>query len=306
VIPGQATDAPGPFDAFGLVGDSSPVNRAAPIRRVRAGRSVADPSDEVVVIGVDVQRVQKVVWLVTGALIALDLLVSVAAGLHALPYTITRFFDGDAKVNFPTGAKTTLLLAATLLMLGCWTAGRRRADPVARGWLLLGLVTAFAFIDETTYLHQSLSEALDDTFHFHGVLKFAWTIVYIPAVVLVGAFLIRHLREMRPQVRNRLLPGGAVYVIGAIFFEPVKSHLAESVGDGSMLFRLVAAASDSLELAGLALLVCALLYAAQLLTAGFSFALKSHPDVPGRATVPSTGPSARIGDDSLVRARTFT
>jgi hypothetical protein len=149
----QPIDADDPFLAAAVVGDPLPANRAAPIRRVRAGRSVADPSDEVVVIGVDIQRVQKVIWLVTGILIGLDLLVSVAAGLHALPNTITRFFDGDAKVNFPTGAKTTLLLSATLLMLGCWTAGRRRADAAAQGWLLLGLVTAFAFIDETTYLH---------------------------------------------------------------------------------------------------------------------------------------------------------
>ena len=277
-------DADEPFTSRGLPGDPSATKDTTPIRRARGGRGGAGRDGEVVVVGVDLGRVQTVLWLATGTLIVLDFVVSVAAGLQMLPYTITRFFDGDAKVNFPTGAKTTLLLAATLLMLGCWTAGRRRADPVARGWLLLALVTAFAFTDETTYLHQSLSEALHDTFHFHGVLKFAWTIVYVPAALLVGAVLLRHLRQMRPQVRNRLLPGGGIYVFGAICLEPVKSHIADSLGDGSTAFRLVAAISDSMELAGLALLVCALLHAARILTVGFSFVLDptadSSPETP--------------------------
>jgi hypothetical protein len=126
VIPGQPVDAQGPFASIGLCGDPRTGNGVAPIRRLRGGRSEADRDGAaVVVVSVDVGRVQTMLWLVTTILIALDFVVSVAAGMRLLPYTITRFFDGDAKVNFPTGAKTTLLLAATLLMLGCWTAGRR-------------------------------------------------------------------------------------------------------------------------------------------------------------------------------------
>jgi hypothetical protein len=310
VIPAHPIDTGGPFASFGQFGGPSPANGTPPIRRPRTGRSAADRDQDVVVVGVDVGRVQAVLWLVTGALIAMDLLVSVAAGLNLLPYTITRFFDGDAKMNFPTGAKTTLLLMSTVLMLGCWTAGRRRGSPTARGWLMLALVTAFAFVDETTYLHQTLSETLGDHFHFHGVLKFAWTIVYFPAAVLVGAFLVRHLRQMRPQVRNRLLPGGGIYAVGALCFEPVKSHIADSIGDGSMVFRLVAVMSDSMELAGLALLVCALLQAARILTAGFSFALNPGPGIPRQA---GTAPGAldvrsievRAIDDPSIGSRTF-
>jgi len=206
-------------------------------------------------------------------LIVLDFLVSFAAAKNLLPYTITRFFDGDSKVNFPTGAKTTFLLSAVVLMLCCWAAGRRSGDRAARGWLLLALVTGFAFIDETTFLHQSLSDALQKAFHFSGVLKYSWTIIYLPAGLLVGIFLLRNLRFMLPEVRNRLLPGGAVYVIGAMALEPIKSRASEG-GENSVTFKLTAAVSDSLELAGLALLVCALLVAAHLLARGFTFSFR--------------------------------
>src|SRR6185295_7010512 len=104
-------------------------------RRDRSHSAAAERDD--VRIDIDVGRAQGVIWMITGVLIVLDFLVSFAAAKNLLPYTITRFFDGDSKVNFPTGAKTTFLLSAVVLMLCCWAAGRRSGDRAARGWLLL-------------------------------------------------------------------------------------------------------------------------------------------------------------------------
>jgi hypothetical protein len=281
VTPGPySVDTEGPYASRTVFDDFLPsAAGTSPTRRSRAGRGrPANSAEQVVVIGVDLARVRAVVWQVSIFMIVMDFAASAAAGLTLAPYTFTRFFDADAKVNFPTGDKTTLLMAAALLMLGCWTALRRRGDPAAKGWLLLALVTIFAFVDETTWLHQSLSAVLSDKYHFTGVLKYAWTVVYVPAAVLVGIILLRHLRAMGPVVRNRLLPAGAVYVVGAIGFEPVKSLIAGASGDGSLPFKMVAAASDSTEMAGLAMMVCAMLHAVRAVAPGFSFALRSTTD----------------------------
>jgi hypothetical protein len=74
-------------------------------------------------LSVQVRHVTSTVWKAVGVVIAADLIASLGAALGFLPYTITRFFDGDVKVNVPTGGKTTLLLASTVLLLGCWAAG---------------------------------------------------------------------------------------------------------------------------------------------------------------------------------------
>jgi len=223
-------------------------------------------------IGLPIPRIQRVLWLVTGTLVLANLVASVGSGTKVLPYTVARFFDGDDKVNFPTGAKTLLLLTCTVLLLACWTAARRAADSSAAGWLLLSMCTAFAFLDETTYLHQSLAEVLERQFHFTGPLKFAWTVVYWPMAAFASIFLMRNLRSMHPRVRRLLLPGGILYVIGAIVLEPVKSVLVERFGEGSLQMELAAAVSDSLQLIGLTLLVCSLLTAAGLLTPSFTLA----------------------------------
>jgi hypothetical protein len=272
-----------------------PLHDRAGDPRVRP-RPVGDAGPaESVTVAVDLPAVTTVLWIVTAALVVLDFVASVAAATRLLPYALTRFFDGDSKVNFPTGEKTTLLLTASLLMLLCWTAGRRRQDEAASGWLLLALVTGYAFVDETIYLHQTLSTAMTDKLHLTGVLKYSWTAVYVPAALLVGIFLLRNLRLMAAPVRRRLLPGGAIYVAGAMLLEPVKGHLADTRGDDSLAFKLAAAVSDSLELVGLTLLVIAMLVAVRTLGRGFLFVLRADGEPPalrsGAPAVPRRQPA---------------
>lgn len=245
-----------------------------PPSRRRTGPTRRSPAlGEPLQITVDAIRVRRVLWTVIAAVVVLNVIASVGAGLRFLPYTLTRFFDGDNKVNFPTTGKTLLLLTSTVLLLICWAAARRRRDPSAGGWLLLGLCTAFAFGDESTYLHQSLAEVLNKKFHFTGPLTFAWTIVYWPMAAMASVVLLRYLRTMHARVRRILLPGGVLYVTGAILLEPVKSELADRFGQGSLQMALAAAISDSLQLIGLALLVSALLTAVGLLTPEVRFSL---------------------------------
>jgi hypothetical protein len=236
-----------------------------------AGAPADGSDDPVTTIRVSAQRVTKVVWAAVGTLVVLDVLASLAAAFDLAPYVLLRFFDGDSKVNFPTAGKTSLMLLSALLMLACWTVSKRRGDPAARGWLLLSGVTAFAFLDESIYLHQSLSDAVTKAFGLSGILHYSWTIVYAPMAVLVGVFVLRDMQLMNPVIRRRLLPAGALFAGGAIALEPIKSKLADSAGDGSLAFRLTAATSDSLELVGLGLLATGALAALMFLTSRLTF-----------------------------------
>lgn len=238
------------------------------------GAAGVSPRADDVTLRVDLARVNRVIRAAMGTLVVLDFLAAVLSAKGLVPYFFLRFFDADQKVNFPTGAKTAFLLFSTLLMLACWVTCKRSGDPLAKGWLLLAIGTGFAFIDETTYLHQSLSTAMANAFNLTGVLKYAWTILYAPAAAVIAIFLFRDLASIDPQVRRRLLPGGALFVGGALLLEPVKSNLSDSVGESGLAFRLTAAVSDSLELTGLAVLTGAMLLALSQLTARFGFSLE--------------------------------
>jgi hypothetical protein len=238
------------FDS--LLPPQPPSRRGArPVNRAPAERGPVE-------LGLNVATARRLLWAAMVAIVVLDFVGSIGAALGA-PYTITRFLDGDYKVNFPTGYKTTFLLATTLLFALLWRAARRDGDRFAPGWLLLSLVAAFAWVDETVYLHQSISEVLHDSLHTTGPLKFAWTIVYFPAAVAVFVILLRYLKYLVPSVRRPLLLGGVLYGGGAVLFEPIKSHFSDTAGENSLPFKAIAWASDSSEMVGLTLLVVVLL-----------------------------------------------
>jgi hypothetical protein len=121
-------------------------------------------------------------------------------------------------------------------------------------WALLAVVVACAFVDETTYLHQSIGDAMRNHLHTGGIISHPWAVLYVPVGMIVGGLLLRDLGRLAPEHRHRILPAGVVYAIGAIGFEPLKSALDNRYGEGTLPYKLAAFVSDSTELIGLALL----------------------------------------------------
>jgi hypothetical protein len=229
-----------------------PAQAGYPVRSAPADRRVSWS------LRVEVRRVQRILVLVAATLVVLDFLASAAAALGA-PYELTRFFDADAKVNFPTGFKTTMLLTVTLLLLAEWSFALYERSRFAPAWRLLAAVTGFAFLDETIYLHQSLATILHSHLHTTGPLVYAWTIVYAPVAAMVVIIVLRYIRYLDRALMWRLILGGGLYVVGTLAFEPVKSEIAESRGDSGLPFKLTAAISDSMEMIGLTVLAIILL-----------------------------------------------
>lgn len=253
-----------PFPPSVLIGPDDPPSVVTRAPEGRSGRRAAraagrtGPERPALEFRLDLARARRVLWIAMTVIVVLDVLASAATALGA-PYLLTRFFDGDYKVNFPTGYKIFFLAGVTLLFAALWRVARRDGDRFAPGWLLLTLVSGFACMDETVWLHQSISEFLHHRFDTSGPLKFAWVLVYAPAAAAVFLVLLRYLSFLPSAVRTPMLLGGALYAGGAVLFEPIKSHFSDSAGENSLPFKLVAAASDSSEMIGLTILVVVLL-----------------------------------------------
>lgn len=207
----------------------------------------------------DVGRVARIVWGTATALVVLDLVVNVSQGPLRVPWQVMRMLDGDQKLNLPTGYKTTMLLTVTLLLFAQAAVAGRDGEPTARGWSLLGAGAAFAFFDETTYLHQSMTEAINRRVDLGPALHFGWVVVYLPVAGAVGVVAVRFLCRLRSGLTMRLVGGGVLYGIGAVAMTPLRSVAADRYGLDGAPFRLISVVADSAEMMGLALLVTALL-----------------------------------------------
>ena len=258
-------------------------------RRPRPRRQGAAPDGGVELV-VQTGRVQIILWLVAGALICLNFLVGVTGQLKLLPWTITRFFDSADNDSLLTATKTTVALLSALVMSGCALAARRRGDPTSRGWRWLAWVTGFVFADEATSLHRSVARVVEDHYHFQGPARYTWALMYLPLAAVLLVVLVRDVKGMPAAVRNRLLPGGLLYVTGAVALEPFVARLAQANGDESLSFKVMVAFGDSCALAGLVLVFCAVLVAASRLADGFTFRLT--PSGRGRET-PAEQPDGR-------------
>jgi hypothetical protein len=261
-----------------------PPGQAPTSRRTARAAAAGGPRRGTIELGLDVAAACRWLWTAMAVIVGMDFAASIVAGLGG-PYLATRFFDGDYKVNFPTGYKLALLLVITVLFALLARVARRDGDGFAPGWTLLALVGGFALLDETVWLHQSISEILHHGLHTSGVLKFAWTVVYLPAVIAVLVILLRYLKYLAPSLRWWLLAGGALYGGGAVLLEPVKSHFSDTNGEQSLPFKLSAAVSDSAEMIGLTVLAVVLLTELARRVDGVALVLGGAPAGPAEAPV---------------------
>src|SRR4051812_25998601 len=208
-----------------------------------------------VAITLPLARIGRVIWIVVAVLIA----ATFAAQLFreaGSANTVVNLFDSDQKLNFPSTAKLLMMLGATGLfaVIGLATAERH---PRVR-WLGMAVIFGLVTLDEFTYMHQRLSDAMHDVAGTHGALRFAWVLVYLPLVVVLAIVYFPFWRKLDARLRHRLLAAALLFAGGSGGIELVKGAIYDD-GRWSLSFGLVASLSDSLELIGLAILVTILL-----------------------------------------------
>ena len=231
-----------------------------------------DRPAELVTVPVPIARVVRVIWIVVGVLIVATFAVQLfRAAVSA--NTVVNLFDSDQKLNFPSTAKLLLMLAATALFAGIGLAATVRHDRVR--WLGMSVIFALVTLDEYTYMHQRISDAMHDVAGTHGALRFSWVLIYVPLLAVLAVVYLPFWRTLPARLRHRLLVAALLFAGGSAGIELVKGAIYDD-GRWSLSFGLVASVSDSLELIGLAILVAVLLEHLATLTPGVEVQLRAR------------------------------
>ena len=199
--------------------------------------------------------VSRVIWCIVAALIVATFVAQFIRDRSGTS-TVVNLFDSDQKLNFPSAMKIVLLLGATVLFLVIAITVRDRWHRVR--WYGISTVFALLTIDEMTYMHQRLSDALHEMLKTSGTLRFGWVLVYLPLLAVLTVVYLPFWRRLANPLRTQLLVAALGFAGGSGGIEFVKSELFDE-HHWKLSFGLVASVSDSLELLGLAVLVTALL-----------------------------------------------
>ena len=243
-----------------------------------AGIGELGPRADATVIALPLGRIAAGIWFAVAALIAATFVAQLAHSAWGSG-TIVNLFDSDQKLNFPSAMKILLLLGSTGLLAILGMTVRDRHHRVR--WLGMSGVFALLTIDEMTYMHQRLSDALHDAFGTNGPIRFAWIVVYIPLVIALAVVYWPFWRKLPNPLRTQLLVAAILFGGGSGGIEVVKAELFDD-NHWKLTYGLVAALSDSLEFLGLALLFTALLTTLRSVTAAVTITLDDHPSTDSR------------------------
>lgn len=177
------------------------------------------------------------------------------AALHQL----AELFLFEEERNLPTLFNFTLLVA-NMAALGAVTIFAFGGNDRWRWhWLFLALVFLFLAYDEAAQVHEGLNKVMAGVVDASGFLAFAWVVPGIATVLLVGLAFARFLLALPGRSAMSFLLAGLLYVGGAIGVEMIGANFWWSNGWDNVAYSLLATLEETLEMAGLIVLLHATL-----------------------------------------------
>lgn len=152
---------------------------------------------------------------------------------------------------------SVLMLVAALLMAvtGQSCENRRRRKQ----WFLLALIFVFMSVDESVSFHEVMINPLRPFFTFSSYLHYAWIVPGALFVLIVGLAYIPFVFALEPDIRNRIILSGLLYVTGALGMEAIGGHFISIGGEDHPYYIMAFIIEESLEVMGLTLFATALL-----------------------------------------------
>jgi hypothetical protein len=199
---------------------------------------------------------------ITTVLLVLSHIVVVGIGPGSDIDSVTglgRILHLNGEKNAPALFATALLLAAALAF-ALWARAAIGGTRARRMWQLLAALFVFLAVDEYFSVHERLSEPIRTMFDLHGTaFHYAWILPYgIGVAALAAMFLPIYLRlPRRTQFGFGL--AAALFLTGAFGMQVVGSLVLASHGDDSTFYAVASTVEETLELAGVVVLIDTLL-----------------------------------------------
>ena len=173
---------------------------------------------------------------------------------------LRQLFRLNAEGNISSWYATALLLGCALL-LACIAGGTATARmPFARHWWGLAAIFVFLSLDEAISIHESFDGWAQTALGTRGLLLYAWAIPYALFALAVALAYLRLLLSLPRTIRLVFLLAGAVYVGGAVGFEPIQGYITTIQGrQGGVAHAATVAVEEVLEMLGAVLFIYGLL-----------------------------------------------
>ena len=179
---------------------------------------------------------------------------------------LTPLFDLNQENNVPTWY-SGIVLFTTASALGIVAAARRQAGaPFAGHWTMLAFIFLYMSLDELTRIHEQWGPLLQqplgglrDPHVMGGALRNLWVIPAFLLAAIVGLAYLRFLLHLPSRTRRLFVASGVAFVFATIGMEMLGASLSAAGGRLTLRFMVVATIEEVVEMASIAVFLCAVL-----------------------------------------------
>jgi hypothetical protein len=140
-----------------------------------------------------------------------------------------------------------------------WKA-KKKAGESRRVWLVLSVVFVYLAIDESISIHERLIDPLRQAFDASGIFYYTWIIPYGIGIVVLAIFMIPVFWRLGNKIRFWFGLSAASYLIATIGMEMISGKYLTMMNEQKdIVYILIITLEELLEMAGLIILVYALL-----------------------------------------------
>jgi hypothetical protein len=199
---------------------------------------------------------------------------------HDYVFGFIPLFDLNNEQNIPTLFSTVLLLLGSGLSSIIAISRKSQSRQGVYYWIGLALIFLFLSIDEFAMIHECLVKPLRTSLNTSGLLYYPWVIVYGPFVAIIGLIYLRFVISLPKNIRRLIFCAGLVYITGAVGFECISGWYEDlHHGQQDIVYEVLAACEESLEMVGILIFVYALLCYIDTKLSPFQFRITSiHED----------------------------
>jgi hypothetical protein len=225
-------------------------------------------ADNQTTVTINLKKLPAWLFIMSGVLVAGHIVGQIEKYIfnHSTVFGLVPFFDLGNEKNLPTFFQMTILFIASALLFLCFRISRKQNASKKGYWIALSIGFFYMGIDEWFALHEKTNLFVRDLINakFMDAIHFPWVILGLLVVAVSIIVFFGFLMRLDQKTRKLFIIAAVLYIAGSVGFEMIGGLYIDKVGAENLIYALLTACEETLEMVGVVMMIKGLLgYLAQ-------------------------------------------
>ncbi|WP_319205480.1 hypothetical protein [uncultured Ilyobacter sp.] len=174
---------------------------------------------------------------------------------HPHVYGFVPLFDFDSENNIPTYFSSIILLISAVLLKIIAIFKKSISDDFHLNWSVLSFIFLWMSVDESSKIHELLSEPIKNLFDLPRIFNYAWVILGTLFILILFIFYYKFLLNLPKKTMFYFVVAGLVFVTGAIGVETISGYYRYVSVEKDFIYTIMITIEESFEMLGVIIFI---------------------------------------------------